>query len=140
VPSRKAPVGLVFEQPLVYTAPKESTMRFYIFFIALIAVASAPQGALANPAAIVMVQNTNSSAVTNWPSSNATHRTIFCGAPDTETSLAYGAALNAALNDVIAASELITGKRASVPDAMNVLKARAQCPAGSHLPIKEVAK
>lgn len=75
-----------------------------------------------------------------WPVSSPADRAIFCGAPDTETSLAYGEALNAALNDVIAASEKITAKRASVPEAMNVLKARAQCPAGSHLPLKEMAK
>lgn len=68
-----------------------------------------------------------------WPLSSPADRAIFCGAPDTETSLAYGAALNAALNE-------LTAKGASVQEAMNVLKARAQCPAGSHLPIKEVAK
>lgn len=68
-----------------------------------------------------------------WPLSSPADRAIFCGAPDTETSLAYGAALNAALNE-------LTAKGASVQEAMNVLKTRAQCPAGSHLPIKEVAK
>lgn len=120
---RKAPVGLVFEQPFVHTAPKESTMRFsffiaFAFVFAASAQASQPQ----------------------WPVSSPADRAIFCGAPDTETSLAYGEALNAALNDVIAASEKITAKRASVPEAMNVLKARAQCPAGSHLPLKEMAK
>lgn len=113
---RKAPVGLVFEQPLVYTAPKESTMRFsffiaFAFVFAASAQASQPQ----------------------WPASSPADRAIFCGAPDTETSLAYGEALNAALNE-------LTAKGASVQDAMNVLKARAQCPAGSHLPLKEVAK
>ncbi len=69
----------------------------------------------------------------HWPLSSPADRAIFCGAPDTETSLAYGAALNAALNELMA-------KGASVQEAMNMLKARAQCPAGSHLPIKEVAK
>jgi hypothetical protein len=126
-PSRKAPVGLVFEQLLVYTSPKESTMRFQLFFIAFLAVVSAPQGALANPAAVVMVQNTNSSAVTYWPSSNAAHRAIFCGDPDTQTGFEYSTALNGALSQ-------LTRSGRSLPQAMDILRARARCPAGRELP------
>lgn len=91
-------------------------MRFSFFFVAFVFAVSAQ------------------ASQSQWPLSSPADRAIFCGAPDTETSLAYGAALNAALNE-------LTAKGASVQDAMNVLKTRAQCPAGSHRPVKaEVAK
>ena len=102
-------------------------MRFQLFFIAFLAVVSAPQGALANPAAVAMVQNTNSSAVTNWPSSNAAHRAIFCGDPDTQTGFEYSTALNGALSQ-------LTRSGRSLPQAMEILRARARCAPGRELP------
>ncbi len=102
-------------------------MRFQVFFIALFAVASAHQGALANPAAVVVVQNTNASAVTNWPSSNAAHRAIFCGDPDTQTGFEYSTALSGALSQ-------LTRSGRSVPQAMDILRGRARCAPGSELP------
>jgi hypothetical protein len=102
-------------------------MRFRHFFIALFAVATAPQGALANPTTVVMVQNTNASAVTNWPSSNATHRAIFCGDPDTQTGFEYSTALNGALSQ-------LTRSGRSLSQAMETLRGRARCAPGSELP------
>lgn len=66
-----------------------------------------------------------------WPLSQPSHRAIFCGAPDTETSFEYSTALNTAL------SRLSRSGR-SVHQAMEVLRGRARCAPGSELPDQTV--
>ena len=62
-----------------------------------------------------------------WPVSQPAHRAIFCGEPDTQTGFEYATALNGAINQLTR-----TGR--SVPQAIDVLRGRARCAAGSELP------
>lgn len=62
-----------------------------------------------------------------WPMSQPAHRAIFCGEPDTQTGFEYSTALNSALSQ-------LTRSGRSIPQAMEVLRGRARCAAGSDLP------
>lgn len=64
-----------------------------------------------------------------WPVGSNVDRDIFCGAPGTETGRAYSRALHAALRE-------LTAKGLSINEAMEALRARAKCPAGSQEPAK----
>ncbi len=84
-------------------------MRFPLFFVAVLFASTAQAGQK------------------QWPTSSPAERAIFCGEPGTETSLAYSAALNAALSE-------LTAKGATVQEAMRTLKARARCEADTRQP------
>lgn len=68
-----------------------------------------------------------------WPANSPSHRKIFCGIDGAEISHAYSQALNLALKREIR-------RGANLVQAMDSLRERAKCPAGSHLPSADLVE
>jgi hypothetical protein len=89
------------------------------WFVAAVAVAASAATSVASAA--------RDPGAALWPMSQPAHRAIFCGEADTQTGFEYATALNGALNQ-------LTRSGRSVPQAMDMLRGRARCAAGSELP------
>ena len=98
-------------------------MRLTLYVFSLLSLAAATL-IVAAPAAA------SQPAGSAWPATHAAQRAIFCGIDGAEPSLQYARRLTAEIN-------LLTSRGATVAAAVDTLRERARCPAGSHLPVAE---
>ncbi len=68
-----------------------------------------------------------------WPANSPSHRQIFCGIDGAEISHSYSQALNLALKREIR-------RGSTIAQAMETLRERAKCPAGSQLPSADLVE
>ena len=98
--------------------------RLTLYVFSLFALVAVTLSVVAAPAAAAP------SVSSAWPATHPAQRAIFCGIDGAEPSFQYAQRLTTEINR-------LTSRGASVAAAVDTLRERARCPAGSHLPVTE---